>query len=87
VLKLITAFSSSMTTQTVGDYAARIHLRVNPKSVGLFCDSNELAGRLQQLLDAELVPEAFLPAVKQFVREVRLMKAGKDPDAIGFLDD
>lgn len=87
VLKLITAFSTSMTSQTVGDYAARIHLRVNPKSIGRFCDPNELAEWVQQLLDDDLVSEPFLPAAKQFVREVRLMQAGMDPDAIGFLDN
>lgn len=86
-LKLLAALASNVTIQGFGDYAARFQLRVNPKTIGFYSDPVDLAERVQQLLDLGSVQERLLPAAQQFVREVKLMKTGKDPDATDFLDD
>ena len=87
LLKLVAAFSSESTTQTFGEYAVRVHLRVNPKGLAFYGDVDEMAARVQGLLDASKVPEAAAPAARQFVVECARMKEGKDPDAFGFDDD
>lgn len=87
LLKLVVAFSSESTSQTFGEYAVRVHLRVNPKGLAFYGDIDVMASRVRSLLDAGKVPEAALPAARQFVLECARMKEGKDPDAFGFDDD
>ena len=86
-MKLIAAFSSESTSQTFGEYALRVHLRVNPKALAFYGDVDEMAARVQSLLEGGNVPEAAAPAAKQFVLECARMKEGKDPDGFGFDDD
>lgn len=86
LIKLIGAFQSESTSHGFGDRAVRVHLRVNPKGVIPYGDVQVMAARLQTLLDAGQVPEAHLPAVRQFVIECERMKAGKDPDSFEFDD-
>ena len=71
----------------MGEYAVRVKLRVNPKSISHYDDPVLLSSRVQALLFAGSVPERFARAAIQFVREVERMKNGKDPDAIDFYDD
>lgn len=87
LLKLITGFASESTSQTFGEYAVRVHLRVNPKGLAFYGDVDAMAARVNGLLDAEKVPEAAAPAARQFVLECARMKEGKDPDGFGFDDD
>jgi len=87
LLKLIAAFASESTSQAFGEYAVRVHLRVNPKGLAFYGDVNVMAARVNGLLDAEKVPEAAAPAARQFVLECAQMKEGKDPDGFGFADD
>lgn len=87
LLKLIAAFASESTSQTFGEYAVRVHLRVNPKGLAFYGDVDEMAARVQSLLEAGNVPEAAMPAAQQFVAECARMKEGKDPDGFGFDDD
>jgi predicted KAP-like P-loop ATPase len=87
LLKLVAAFSSDATSQAFGDYAVRVHLRVNPKGIALYGDIDDIYGRVATLLKAEAVPEPLAPAAKQFLLECERMKAGKDPDSFGFDDD
>jgi predicted KAP-like P-loop ATPase len=87
LLKLIAAFASESTSQTFGEYAVRIRLRVNPKGLAFYGDVNAMTARVNDLLDAGKVPEAAVPAARQFVLECARMKEGKDPDGFGFDDD
>lgn len=87
LLKLVSAFASEATSQTFGDYAVRVHLRVNPKGIAPYGDIDDMYARVAKLLKAEAVPEPIAPAAKRFLLECELMKAGKDPDSFGFDDD
>lgn len=87
LLRLIAAFASESTSQTFGEYAVRVHLRVNPKGLAFYGDIDEMAVRVKGLLSAGKVPEAVAPAAKQFVIECVRMKEGKDPDGFGFVID
>ncbi len=86
-MKLIAAFSSESTSNTFGDYAVRVQLRVNPKGIAHYADIDAMCARVEILLKAGCVPETSAPAAKQFVLECERMKAGKDPDSFGFDDD
>jgi hypothetical protein len=87
LLRLIAAFASESTSQTFGEYAVRVNLRVNPKDLAFYGDIDEMAARVQGLLNASNVPEAVVPTAKQFVIEWARMKDGKDPDGFGSDDD
>lgn len=87
LLKLILAFASEATSQTYGDYAVRVHLRVNPKAIEPYGDVQAMASRLQNLLDSCAVAEKYQPAANRFVVECERMKEGKNPDAFDFDDD
>ncbi|XVJ71382.1 MAG: AAA family ATPase [Rhizobacter sp.] len=87
LLQLVAAHASEARSQTVGEYAVRVKLRVNPKSISHYDDPVLLSSRVQALLFAGSVPDRFARAAIQFVRGVERMKNGKDPDAIDFYDD
>lgn len=87
LLKLVSAFASQSRSQTFGDYAVKVHLRVNPKGLALHGNLEEVEVRVRNLLEAGAVAEAVEPAARQFVLECGRMKEGKDPDAFGFEDD
>jgi predicted KAP-like P-loop ATPase len=87
LVKLITAFASEATSQSVGDYAVRVHLRVNPEAIAPYDDVQALAARLEVLLDAGAVADQYAPAAKRFIVECARMKAGKNVDDFGFDDD
>ena len=87
LLKLVSAFSSNSTSQTFGEYAVRVHLRVNPKGLAFYGDVDAMEARVRGLLSAGAVPDAVAPAAKQFVHECAQMREGKDPDGFGFDDD
>ena len=87
LMKLIAAFSSESTSQTIGEYAVRVRLRVNPKELAFYGDVDAMATRVQSLLDAGNAPKGAAAAAQQFVVECARMKEGKDPDGFGFDDD
>jgi predicted KAP-like P-loop ATPase len=87
LLKLISAQSSEVRTQSGSDVAYRTHLRVNPKGFEPYGDVQALSERVQTLIVRNAVSEPYLAAAKEFVRECDAMKAGKDPDDFGFFDD
>lgn len=80
LVKLISAFASEVTSQTVGDYAVRTQLRVNPLSIERYGDVQAMAGRVQSLLDSGGVGAKFEPAARRFLLECGLIKEGKNPD-------
>jgi predicted KAP-like P-loop ATPase len=87
LLKLISAFASESTSQAFGDYAVRVHLRVNPKSIEPYGDVQAMAARIQKLLDSGDVAAKYQPTARRFVVECGRMKEGKNPDAFDFDDD
>lgn len=87
LLKLILAFASEVTSQAFGDYAVRVQLRVNPKSIEPYSDVQAMAARLQNLLDSGAVAAKYQAAAKRFILECKRMKEGKNPDAHDFDDD
>lgn len=87
LLKLIAAQASPSRTQSGSDLAWRTHLRVDPRGLEPYCDVETLAERVRALLDRGGVAEPHLAAAKQFVLACERMRAGKKPDAFGFLDD
>lgn len=87
LLTLVSAFASQSRSQTLGDYAVKVHLRVNPKGLALHGNIEVMEVRVRNLLKTGDLPEAAEPAARQFVLECARMKEGKDPDAFGFDDD
>lgn len=87
LLKLILAFASEVTSQAFGDYAVRVQLRVNPKSIQPYGDVQNMADRIQKLLDSGAVAAKYQAAAKRFIVECERMKEGKNPDAHDFDDD
>lgn len=87
LLKLISAFASETTSNVIGDYAVRVHLRVNPKSIEPYGDVQAMAARLQNLLDSGAVAAKYQAAASRFVVECTRMNEGKNPDALDFDDD
>lgn len=87
LLKLILAFASEITSQAFGDYALRVQLRVNPKSIQPYGDVQTMADRIQNLLDSGAVAAKYQAAAKRFIVECERMKEGKNPDAHDFDDD
>jgi hypothetical protein len=85
--KLIAAFQSESTSHSLGDHAARVHLRVNPKGIEPYDDVYALAERAQVLVETGQVPEAHAAAVKRFIIECERMRAGKNPNDDDFDDD
>lgn len=82
LLKLVAAFASESTSRTLGEYAVKVRLRVNPKNLAPYGDIDAMAARVKSLLNTGPVPEPIAPAAKQFVYECERMKSGKDPDGI-----
>ena len=88
LLKLIAAHKGETTSQTWGDYASRVQIRVNPQSLEAYGDVLAMANRVSRLLAEGKVAEIWRPAAVQFVRECEMLTAGKSPDApFAFLDD
>ena len=87
LLKLIKAFGSEVRSQTLGESAVRVSLRVNPKSFEPYGDVYAMADRVSGLIAGGSLDEAWRPAATQFVLECEMLKAGKNPDAPFAFDD
>jgi hypothetical protein len=86
LLKLVTAYASESRTQSGSDVAWRIHVRVDPRNLEPYGDLQELAERVQHLLDQGRVNEPQLAATKAFLLACERMKAGISPDSHRFYD-
>jgi len=87
LLTLLTKFCSHTRSQTMGDWAVRLHPRLNPTWLERYVDTSACAQRLIALQQARQVPEFAQEAVSQFLKEFEMIKAGKNPDGIGAFDD
>lgn len=87
LLKLISAQATESRSQSGSDLGWRTHLRVDPRGLEPYGDVQGMADRVRVLLSRGNVAERYRPAAQQFVIAYERMKAGKNPDAIGFYDD
>lgn len=86
LVKLVTAFSSEVTTHGVGDAAMKVFWRVKPKSLEPYIDLEAAVPRLEVLSAAGIEPHKSAVAVKDLLRRWKLLKEGK-PDTDDFDDD
>ena len=87
LLNFLTKFCSHTRSQTMGDWAVRLHPRLNPTWLERYIDTSACAQRLRALQQAGSVPETAREAVDQFLKELEMLKAGKNPDGVGAFDD
>lgn len=87
VMTLISAFKSQSTSNTLGEHARQVQIRVNPKDIEYYGDVQSIAARLGALLAAGAVPETQQPAVEQFLLECKMLAEDNDPDAPFAFDD
>lgn len=87
LLTFLTKFCSHTRSQTMGDWAVRLHPRLNPIWLERYVDSTTCAQRLIALQQAGSVPDTARESVDQFLKEFEMLKAGKNPDGIGAFDD
>jgi hypothetical protein len=87
LLTFLTKFCSHTRSQTMGDWAVRLHPRLNPTSLERYVDTTSCARRLIDLRQAGVVPETAREAVDQFLKEFEMLKAIKNPDGHGVFDD
>lgn len=87
LLSFLTLFCSHTRTQTMGDWAVRIHPRLNPTWMERYVDTAVCAQRLIDMQQAGVVPDTAREAVNQFLNEFEMLKAGKNPDGVGAFDD
>ena len=87
LLKLIAAHKTNVTSNTVGEHAVRVRIRVNPNGLAPYADVQAMAVRVSALLAAGKVDEQWKPAAEQFVRECEMLKEGKNPGAPFAFDD
>jgi hypothetical protein len=81
LLNFLPKFSSFSALQTVGDWAVRKQIRLNPKWLEEFVDTSAIAQRLADLQQAGKVPEFARETVSQFLTEFEMISAGKNPDS------
>lgn len=87
LLTFLTKFCSHTRSQTLGDWAVRLHPRLNPTWLERYIDTSVCALRLIDLRQAGVVPDTARESVDQFLREFEMLKAGKNPDGVGAFDD
>ncbi|WP_314442232.1 KAP family P-loop NTPase fold protein [Massilia timonae] len=87
LLTFLTKFCSHTRSQTMGDWAVRLHPRLNPIWLERYVDTTACAQRLIALQQAGSVPDTARESVDQFLKEFEMLKAGKNPDGIGAFDD
>lgn len=85
--RLVTAFLSRTSSQSVGDQVARIKLRLNPKWLEPYLDVAACATRLRSLSDGGGLQGSMKEAVDQFLLEHKMLEEGKNPDAPFAFDD
>ena len=87
LLTFLSKFCSHTRCQTMGDWAVRLHPRLNPTWLERYIDTSTCAQRLVALQQAGAVPNSAREAVDQFLKEFEMLKAGKNPDGVGAFDD
>ena len=87
LLTFLSKFCSHTRCQTMGDWAVRLHPRLNPTWLERYIDTSTCAQRLVALQQADAVPNSAREAVDQFLKEFEMLKAGKNPDGVGAFDD
>lgn len=87
LLTFLSKFCSHTRSQTMGDWAVRLHPRLNPTWLERYIDTSKCAQRLVALQQAGAVPNSAREAVDQFLKEFEMLKAGKNPDGVGAFDD
>lgn len=87
LLTFLTKFCSHTRSQTIGDWAVRLHPRLNPTWLEPYADTSACAQRLIDLRQAGAIPDTAREAVDQFLKEFEMLKAGKNPDGVGAFDD
>jgi len=87
LLSFLNLFCSHTRSQTMGDWAVRIHPRLNPTWLERYVDTAVCAQRLIGMQQAGVVPDTAREAVSQFLNEFEMLKAGKNPDGVGAFDD
>lgn len=87
LLTFLTKFCSHTRSQTIGDWAVRLHPRLNPTWLERYLDTAGCAERLIAMQNTGLVPDEAKEAVSQFLLEFEVLKAGKNPDGVGAFDD
>jgi predicted KAP-like P-loop ATPase len=87
LLTFLTKFCSHTSSQTMGDWAVRLHPRLNPAWLERYIDTATSAQRLIALRQTGVVPDMAREAVDQFLKEFEMLKAGKNPEGVGAFDD
>jgi len=87
LLIFLTKFCSHTRSQTMGDWAVRLHPRLSPTWLDRYIDTTVCAHRLIDLRQAGAIPDTASEAVDQFLKEFEMLKAGKNPDGVGAFDD
>lgn len=86
LIKLVTAFSTEVTTHGSGDMGMRVFWRVRPKSLEPFIDLAAVVPRLEARSAAGIEPHKSAVAVKDLLRRWKRLNEGK-PDTDDFDDD
>ncbi len=81
LLAFLKQFITFSTSNTMGDWAVKKRMRLNPKAVEVFLDIPTVVKRVNALKDAKEIPAASVEYVDTFLREVDMVKEGKDPDS------
>lgn len=63
----------------MGDWAVHVQPRLNPSWIEGYIDTEATARRLVELELAGKVPESAKKAVSQFLKEFKMIEAGKNP--------
>ncbi|WP_434130693.1 KAP family P-loop NTPase fold protein [Methylocaldum sp. GT1BB] len=87
LLAFLPRFCSYSKSQAMGDWAIRVKPRLNPTSIEDYIDVEVTAQRLVDLEREEKVPDSAKESVSQFLKELALIKAGKNPDGADDFDE
>lgn len=87
LLALLPKFLQYTTSQTMGDWAMRRQPRLNPAWLENYLDTDTCSERLRSLTTKGMVPDEAKEAVSQFLKEIEMLKSGKNPDEFDAFDD
>ncbi|MGH9325572.1 MAG: KAP family P-loop NTPase fold protein [Terriglobia bacterium] len=87
LLAFLERFLQSAGSFSPGDAVAKQHDRLDPNWLLPYLDPTVLVGRVEQLVQSNLVTERQKRALKQFLKEYKFRKSGGNPDSpMGFAD-
>lgn len=88
LLAFLPNFVTYSRSQTVGDYAVKVQPRLNPSWIEDYININEIAERLRELIKSDrIMDKRQNEAATQFLREIELIAAGKNPDGPWAFED